>query len=155
MQQCTLLSKKASKKSARERVKQSNVHTRVAVHKLWEGRARVVPEADVVALVDERHDALRVVLGDGKEVLENVLGPLAELGGKVVKDEMGERFGHGSCARNIVPHHSVGERERRCGAKWEVAHDQAVGFSTMLVNDYEIRHLVRHAQLRRAGPCRM
>eukprot|EP01139_Manchomonas_bermudensis_P019114 Amastigsp_a676391_915.p2 type:complete len:121 gc:universal Amastigsp_a676391_915:430-792(+) len=106
-----------------------------------------MPERDIVGLVDERHDALRVVLGHREQMLEDLGDTESQRRRKVVEDEMRIRLGDCFADRDLVPRDHPREIEVRRRPVWQMADDEPVGDAAMLLGNDDVRHLVGQARL--------
>lgn len=108
----------------------------------------VVAEGDEVVLVGERHDTLRIVLGDREECLEDARNALSEAGRKPVHDEMRVLLGHGRVGGgDVVAERDVVERHAERGAVGEVADDHGIGYAAVLMHEHEVGHALRETRL--------
>ena len=112
-------------------------------------RATNSPERDEIPIVDKGHNALRIVLRDREQGLQDAHHPLAEARAESVEDEMrillaNRRVG---MARHVVAQRDVMEGHGQCRAVWEVRDDECIWHAAVFVNDEKVGNVLRKACL--------
>lgn len=103
---------------------------------------RMMAERNVIVVIREADHSARVLLGHREQILENGHGAIGEFRLEVVEDQVGFLFAHRTDVRHIVAHYDAGQIEVGRRSVWQMAYDQVVGHSAVLVDDDEIGHVV-------------
>jgi hypothetical protein len=99
-------------------------------------------DENMVIVVREGHHPLGILLGHREQVLQDIRCPLSQLARKVVKDQVRECFRDCAVVLDIMSQDHIVQCEERRWSMREVRNNHAVGLSTVLVQDDQIRDIV-------------
>lgn len=104
---------------------------------------RMVPERNVVLLIREGYDPLRVLLRNREQILEYINTSLAKIGREIVKNQVRIGLTHSATILNIVSHDNIVQCIVGGWTVRQMAHRQRIRLASRLMNDHKIGAFIR------------